>query len=210
MNKKCPLCNNSGKLFYEDKRHKFIICSECTGIFLSDEFLPTHEDEEARYKTHNNDIFDSNYRNFTSPIFKSVTKDFTKQHSGLDFGSGTGPVISQMLKEINYQIETYDPFFCNKPEVLEQSYDYIVCCEVIEHFHNPFKEFSKLRRMLNPLGKIYCMTDLYHEDIDFKLWYYKNDPTHVFFYNIQSLNWIKNNFAFSELQINQRLVIFSI
>ncbi|WP_321540387.1 methyltransferase domain-containing protein [Flavobacterium piscinae] len=71
-----------------------------------------------------------------------VLKDFSSKHSGLDFGSGTNSVIVKLLKDKNYNIVEYDPFFSNQPEVLEKRYDYITCCEVIEHFHHPFEEFK--------------------------------------------------------------------
>jgi hypothetical protein len=53
------------------------------------------------------------------------------------------------------------------------------------------------------------MTDLYHEDINFSKWYYKDDPTHVFFYNTHTLEWIKEHFGFSSLTIDKRLIVFT-
>ncbi|MGO1820189.1 MAG: hypothetical protein ACTH0S_10965 [Senegalia sp. (in: firmicutes)] len=60
--------------------------------------------------------------------------------------------------------------------------------------------------MLNIGGSIFCMTSLYDEDIDFKNWYYKNDETHVFFYHKKALEWIKNEFNFSDLAIDEKLI----
>lgn len=37
------------------------------------------------------------------------------------------------------------------------------------------------------------MTDLYKSDIDFPKWYYKNDPTHVFFYSDEAFKWIQGH-----------------
>jgi hypothetical protein len=92
---------------------------------------------------------------------------------------------------------------------LESKYDYIACCEVVEHFYDPFREFKKLKDLLNPGGKLYCMTELYDQNTDFRAWYYKNDPTHVFFYSPCAISWIKEQFNFKEAKIEGRLIVFS-
>ena len=136
-------------------------------------------------------------------------RDFEPIHKGLDFGAGTGPVISKILQDNNFEIAQYDPFFHNHPELLKKRYDYIACCEVIEHFYNPRKEFQLLRNLLQPNGKLYCMTDIYDQTIDFEKWYYKNDPTHVFIYHKKTVEWIKDKFGFSDVTINDRLITFA-
>ena len=118
-------------------------------------------------------------------------------------------MISKVLKDYDYQIAQYDPFFHNFPDLLKYKYDYIACCEVIEHFYNPHKEFELLKNLLHQDGKLYCMTDIYDNNIDFYKWYYKNDPTHVFIYQKETFQWIKEKFGFSDVQINERLIVFS-
>jgi hypothetical protein len=78
----------------------------------------------------------------------------------------------------------------------------------MEHFFNPHKEFRLLARLLNPGGKLYCKTSLFNDDQDFGSWYYKNDPTHVFLYSSESLEWIKDNFKLKKLQIEPKLITF--
>ena len=104
----------------------------------------------------------------------------------------------------------YDPFFNDNQESLKQAYDYIACSEVIEHFGSPAKEFFLLRSRLKPGGALFCLTRLYEEGIDFSAWFYKNDPTHRFFYSRQALEWIKVKFDFSSLEIEGRLISFSV
>lgn len=205
----CRLCNTLSDTFYKKGRKIFYLCPHCKGIFPGRKDLPGKGEEKARYKEHNNDVNDARYRRFTSPVVRAVARDFLPQHAGLDFGAGTGPVISKMLEEKNYCITQYDPFFHDDPGVLKGKYDYIISCEVIEHFHRPAKEFSLLRSLLRHKGKLYCMTDLYNEGIDFRTWYYKDDPTHVFFYRQETLDFIKSSFNFSDLEIYDRLIIFS-
>ncbi len=205
----CPLCENSSELFQKIESKKYYQCSHCFGIFLDANFLPSLEDEKIRYETHNNDVNDVRYQKFVSPITSRILQDFTKESSGLDFGAGTGPVISKVLEEKGFLIKSYDPIFHNFLELLEKTYDYIACCEVIEHFHHPKKEFQLLSNLLFPKGKLYCMTEMVTENIIFENWYYKNDPTHVFFYQEKTMEWIKNTYHFSEVSFHGRLTIFT-
>ena len=157
---------------------------------------------------HNNDVNDVGYQQFVSPITSAVLNDYSSEHKGLDFGAGTGSVISKILTDDQLHIKAYDPFFHNDTSLLDKTYDFIVSCEVIEHFYTPDKEFQLLKSLLKPNGRLYCMTDIYHEDINFHDWYYKNDATHVFFYHKQSLNYIKEKFGFRDVAIDGRLITY--
>ena len=152
------------------------------------EFFLTEKEEKKRYETHNNDINDPGYRDFTAPVVNAITGSFGQDSKGLDFGSGTGPVISAALKEKGFDIDTYDIYFDNVPEKLKVKYDYIVCCETAEHFKNPAAEFPLFERLLKPMGAVFLMTEMFEEGMDFDSWYYKNDPTHVFSIQKKLLN----------------------
>ncbi len=171
-------------------------------------FHPPPEREKARYETHNNDVNDQGYREFVSPVVKEVTNNFGRNSKGLDFGAGTGPVAATILREQGFEIELYDPFFCNNPEVLIKKYDYIICSEVIEHFHDPAIEFRLIRSLLNQGGSLICMTMLYTDDFDFISWRYKDDETHVIFFHPESIELIKQEYYFSSVKINGRIIHF--
>lgn len=166
--------------------------------------------EKSRYEEHINDVEDNGYQKFVSPITVAILNDFSTSDKGLDFGAGTGPVISKLLNESNFSIKLYDPFFHNYPKLLDNKYNYIVCCEVMEHFFYPKKEFELLQNLLQPNGKLYCMTDLWDKSIDFHKWYYKNDQTHVFIYTKETIYWIQKELNFSNVTIDGRLVVFSL
>lgn len=208
MTNYCPLCNSAGTVFYQFKKRLYHQCNNCFGIFVDKELILSREAEMSRYKEHNNDIEDDGYQKFVFPITSAIMRDFIQDHKGLDFGAGTGPVISKLLKDNDFQIKLYDPFFHNSPHLLKAQYDYIAACEVIEHFHNPKKEFSLLKKLLLQNGKLYCMTNIYTENIDFHNWDYKNDLTHVFIYHKKTIHWIKENFGFSHVTIMDRLITF--
>lgn len=178
------------------------------GVFRSSRFWLSPSQEKTRYEAHNNDIEDPGYQQFVAPITNAILRDFRPYHQGLDFGAGTGPVISKVLNDSDYSISQYDPFFHNYPELLQRKYDYIVCCEVMEHFFYPAKEFSTLNHLLLPGGALYCMTHIYSSETNFESWYYKNDPTHVFMYQKETLEWIKSHFGFSSVEIEGRLIKF--
>lgn len=202
----CTLCHSQALLIFENDHKQYYKCSKCLSILLHPAFYLSSEEERKRYEEHNNDVEDLGYQRFVSPIVNRITALFHPDHRGLDFGSGTGPVITKLLREQGFQVDLYDPFFSNDPEKLTSQYDYIACCEVIEHFHNPEEEFKLLRSLLKPGGALFCMTDIYSEDIDFSKWYYKNDPTHVFFYHAEAFNWIKTNINYTGMVIDGRLI----
>lgn len=210
QNEICPLCSSHDTfVFRAYSKKSFYKCTSCLGIFKPKQFFLDSEAEKKRYDQHNNDVEDLNYQEFVSPIVRAVLHDFRPEHQGLDFGAGPGPVITKLLRDNHYSIDEYDPFYFNRPELLDGTYDYIVCCEVMEHFYTPFKEFNLLKSLLKPNGKLYCMTDMYHEEINFDHWFYKNDPTHVFFYAKETITWIAEHIGFTNYEIHGRMIIFS-
>ena len=82
-------------------------------------------------------------------------------------------------------------------------------CEVAEHFYYPLQEFQLFRKLIKPKGRLYSMTHLYTDTIDFDGWYYKNDHSHVFFYSQETLEWILQACGFSAVSVQDRLVIFA-
>ncbi|QNJ98368.1 class I SAM-dependent methyltransferase [Constantimarinum furrinae] len=207
----CLLCHsNATEQVLEDKSILFLKCSQCGSIFKHPEAFPTPTEEKERYLLHENDINDPGYRAFVAPVVDRISSDRTPRHFGLDFGAGPGPVIAKLLSEKGFNIALYDPFFYPDPSVLNKMFDFIICCEVIEHFHDPFTEFQRLKNLLHPGGTLYGMTHLLPDLNHFKDWYYKDDPTHVIFYSKENLNWIKKNFGFKELEISDRLIVMSL
>lgn len=205
----CPLCKNISSEYYKDKFRLFHLCFRCKAVFVNREHLPDKDSERSRYYEHNNNVNDVRYQNFVNPIVSEVISNFRPENTGLDFGAGTGPVISKLLRDKNFNIKQYDPFFHNDPVLLQSKYDYIICCEVMEHFHKPDYEFKLLKKLLNKNGKLYCMTSVYNQTIDFKSWNYKNDITHVIFYQKETLHYILENFGFSDMKVQNNLIVYS-
>ena len=203
----CPLCENISAPFYKDE---FYECVCCGGIFRPKEKLLDNQKEKERYENHTNDSSDLGYQNFVKPITNSILKDFKSSDLGLDFGCGKDSPIVKIVEENDYKIAKYDIFFYDDKKALEQKYDYIACCEVIEHFYNPKKEFELLKSLLKKDGVLYLMTGIYSEEIDFSKWWYKNDLTHVFIFTKETFFWIKEEFGFEKLEINENLIRFKL
>lgn len=165
--------------------------------------------EKKRYDKHNNYENDSGYRNFLKPVVDLVVKNESNSSAGLDYGAGPGPVISAMLNEKGYKTVLYDPFYYDNPSVLEAQYDFIICCEVMEHFYKPNQEFKRLSGLVKEGGRLYCKTLLLTKDVDFKGWWYKNDETHVFFYTPEALVFICKEFGFKSHEIINNVIVFT-
>ncbi len=202
----CPLCSSLAEHFYKDE---FFFCPTCGAIFKNPEFLLDEVKEKERYQLHSDNPQDIGYQQFVSPIVQSVLKDFKADAIGLDFGTGQSQIVAKLLHDEGYDANVYDPYFAPYSESLDQKYDFITACEVVEHFNHPKKEFALLHSLLKENGKLYCMTHLYDESIDFSKWYYKNDTTHIFIYQKSTMEFIQREFGFKDMTINKRLVVFT-
>lgn len=200
----CPLCSS---LLITQKDTHYYVCDTCKALVKDEKEYLTAAEEKAHYECHNNDVEDVRYQNFTMPITQYVLENRLSTHKGLDFGCGTGPVISRMLHKKSYDIVPYDPFFAPNQNVLESTYDYIVCCEVMEHFHNPKAEIDRLTGLLKPNGLLVIMTLLYTNTNEFANWHYRNDPTHIFIYTPETIQYIAKEKELEILELTDRLIV---
>ncbi|MBI9030709.1 methyltransferase domain-containing protein [bacterium] len=202
---KCPLCQTENSNYYSDH---YFYCNKCQAVYLDKESYLDSAKEKARYLEHNNDVNCLKYQKFVSPITDYIFANYGKADLGLDFGSGTGPVISKILTDKDYNIKQYDPFFSHDKSLLDQKYDYIASCEVVEHFHNPNKDFLLLKKLLKNGGKLLLQTHIYDENkINFKNWYYQNDLTHVFIYQYNTIKYIAAQLGFNILKLDERFIV---
>jgi cyclopropane fatty-acyl-phospholipid synthase-like methyltransferase len=170
----------------------------------------TSYEEKEHYQNHQNNSSDSDYRAFVQPVTNAVLQYFNNQHIGLDFGSGKDAAVVAVLKERGYQIHAYDPFFLPNFNWEYQKFDFITATEVVEHLHHPLQTFEKLRDALKPNGKLFLMTELLQTETSFANWYYKNDPTHVTFYSVKTIQWLADYLGFSEIITQKRLVVLGL
>ena len=189
-------------------RKDYFTCNTCGSYVKDKTFYLSLEEEKAFYELHNNDIDDERYQQFTAPIWKYVLMNYSTDALGLDFGSGTGPVIADQLNKKGYKVNLYDPFFTPDQSVLSDiHYDYIFSCEVFEHLHHPADVLKKLTGLLKPNGKLIIMTLLFPEEKEFESWYYINDPTHVFIYTAKTIEYIAGVFKFKIIEVSPRFIV---
>ena len=187
----CLVCEDPAvKLILEEDEKVYWKCSNCLFISLDPKFRLSSSEEKDRYKQHNNDIYDANYRSFLSKLFKPLQGKLQDGAKGLDFGCGPGPALAEMFKEAGYQVDLYDPFFFNNEIVFKKAYDFITCTETIEHFFEPVKEFKRIDEMLVKESFLGVMTTFLTDEKDFGRWYYRKDPTHVAFYKPETFEVI--------------------
>lgn len=206
----CRLCFTDLVAFGVARGRACQHCQCCGSVMTVSAFLPDAVTEKALYLTHQNDIYDVRYQQFSAAITQAIMQHHAADQTGLDFGCGTGPVIAHQLRQKGYQIVLYDAIFHKDNNALSQQYDFIYCCEVIEHFHQPAQMFTQLRSLIKPGGKLYCMTLLYQPQLDFQQWHYKNDPTHVLFYPRKSIDYIRQRFDFAQVEVAERLIVWSV
>lgn len=203
----CRLCGHDTTELSLEKL--YLLCNNCNGIQLSEAHFLSAEDEKNRYQQHNNDIKDPGYRKFLSQLLDPLIERIPKNATGLDYGSGPNPSLSVLFKEKNVEVKNYDPYFADYPENLSQDYDFITCSETAEHFKNPADEFKKINALLKPAGTLGLMTLSFDtKKIDFENWFYRKDPTHVFFYQLETLEYISKAMGWKLQVLSERVFVF--
>ena len=173
----CPLCfSEKNSKFHQDDFRKYHQCINCRFVFVPFKYHLSASEEKERYDSHNNNPKDPRYRDFLSQLTNPLNDLISDGSLGLDFGCGPGPTLSVMLEEQGYSVELYDKYYANDHSVLDKEFDFITLTEVLEHLYDPIFELERLTSILKPMGVLAIMTQTLTKDVDFKTWYYKNDP----------------------------------
>ncbi|MBU2512990.1 methyltransferase domain-containing protein [bacterium] len=194
----CPLCKHTNLyLYHQDKKRSYQYCNTCHLVFVPPEFLPSPQEEYKRYQLHQNDTGSEGYVRFLNSFIAPLRRRLPPNSRGLDFGSGSVPVLTYLLQEEGFEVENYDPYFFNRRSVLEGKYDFVTCVETAEHFFNPAEEWGLISRLVKPGGWIGVKTEMITEKTDFASWHYKSDITHVCFYSRLTFEWIGGRYNLS-------------
>lgn len=187
----CLLCNNQDTAeFCKDSKRIYYRCPVCQLIFVPPVFHLAEIAEKAEYDLHQNNPEDLQYRKFLNRIFQPLKEKLTPGSIGLDFGSGPGPTLSVMFKELGYRVKLYDKFYSPDDSVFRQQFDFITATEVVEHLRNPQSDLQRLWDCLKPGGWLGFMTKLALGTEEFKKWHYKNDMTHICFFSEDTFKWL--------------------
>ncbi|MFN7025293.1 MAG: class I SAM-dependent methyltransferase [Pseudorhizobium sp.] len=187
----CRLCGGSNLCLVEaSPARPYWQCQRCDAVFVDQAALPSRALEHEHYCRHENDPTDPQYRQFLARLGEPLLERLPAQSSGLDYGCGPGPGLAAMFREAGHEITLFDPFFAPDRSVLATQYDFILCCEVAEHFHQPGEQFALLTSLIRSGGWIGIMTCFRDRDRSFEGWHYRRDPTHVVFYTEDTFAWI--------------------
>lgn len=192
----CPLCGaEDTSPYFTDNSRSYLACANCQLVFVPQKYWLSTEAEKEVYDLHQNDVQDSGYRSFLSRLATPLLEKLdSRQQQGLDFGCGPGPALATMLNEHGYQVDLFDRHYHNDPSVFSKQYDFICATEVVEHLHDPNKEFSALFSLLKKGGWLGIMTKLVIDRQAFSNWHYIRDQTHICFYRRSSFEYLAERF----------------
>ena len=213
----CPLCRlGDGVLFYHDQSPRnrggrgvdYFRCEVCQLVFMGAWQFVTAVDEKKVYDLHQNSPDDFGYRRFLSRLSSPMISQLPPGCHGLDFGSGPGPTLSLIFAEAGHTMAIYDPFYAPDKRPLHQSYDFITATEVVEHLHRPQVELALLWACLRPQGLLGIMTKRVKDVEAFAGWHYKNDPTHVSFFALETFEWLAAHWGATLTVLDKDIVLF--
>ena len=210
INAACPLCggsevNPAATAFGRELRG----CATCSLLFVAPGQRIPRAEEVARYEQHDNRADDPRYVAHLRRLADPVLERTRPGARGLDYGCGPAPVLGAILTDAGRPTASYDPHFRNEPAILEEWYDVITCCEVLEHVHEPARLLRRFDGMLALGGIIGIMTGLRDDTTDLATWWYLRDPTHVCFYSRPTLDWIAQRFSWRAEYPAANVVIFA-
>lgn len=187
----CPLCQACGAaLYHREVGRDYWQCGGCELVFLSPSQRLSRDDEIARYSLHQNSEGDPEYRMFLSRLADPVIERVPAGSAGLDYGCGQAPELALILSRSGRPTAGYDPVFRPDEPLLEATYDFVTCSEVLEHVHDPRALLRRFAGLVRRGGKLAIMTDLNAARVPFGEWWYRRDPTHVCFYSENTMRWI--------------------
>ncbi len=134
-----------------------------------------------------------------------IVPDLSGNHKMLDFGCGSGFVVSALRSEFKWNTFGYEPYaeatfssdrvFQNWEAVVQNgSYSLIIASEVFEHFTNPEQQIIKIRDVLaREYAFVYITTGLYVPDKRGKDWNYlvPQSGQHVAFYSHKTMRKVR-------------------
>ncbi|QFR50299.1 class I SAM-dependent methyltransferase [Sulfurimonas lithotrophica] len=181
----CKLCNNPVTKISDTRNNwEFLHCENCEFIFKNPSYYVSSEDELKQYNNHNNTMDSPGYVEMFEKFMEDTFLEYIESIKNvLEFGSGPGPVLSELLKQRALNVDIYDKYFSPQKVYEGKEYDLITSTEVIEHIENPKEIFKFFASHIKSGGYLALMTQ-FHTNVpdEFKKWWYKNDPTHICFF----------------------------
>jgi 2-polyprenyl-3-methyl-5-hydroxy-6-metoxy-1,4-benzoquinol methylase len=205
----CVVCGGETSLL-KDKQLPvtYHVCTVCDFISKDESLRLSNEVEQLQYDRHNNTMESTGYVDMFKELIKEYIEPLAVTRNVLDFGSGPGPVLYELLAEEGYNVSHYDPFYHPDVTYKESSFQLITSTEVVEHFFDPVKEFLHLSNLLEEGGYLLIMTHIRNKGLDvFLHWWYRRDVTHVSFYHLNTLEYIARVCGLEIIKHNNKNII---
>ena len=187
--KPCRLCASPTTVLHDSQLNiDYHVCHTCQYIFKDSSHGVSLKDEKAVYDLHQNSFDSKGYVKRFDDLIKDFILPYKTRGRALDFGSGPGPVLVELLKQSGFETFNYDFFYHQDKAYQIHSFDVITMTEVIEHLNDPVKVLKELTNRLLPGGILVVMTEFRPDSLnEFLDWWYRRDPTHMGFFNETSL-----------------------
>ena len=199
----CKLCNNTVMSINDTRNNwEFSHCKKCEFIFKNSSDFVTSEDELKQYNNHNNTMDSPGYVEMFERFMATTFNDYIDEiQNVLEFGSGPGPVLSELLKQRGLKVDIYDKYFSPEKVYEGKKYDLITSTEVIEHVDDPKGLFKFFSDHIKSDGYLALMTQFHTNNAqEFKKWWYKNDPTHICFFRPHTFEVLAEQSGFKVLK----------
>ena len=225
----CPICGNVATPRYKLKHTGVFQCTRvgCKLQFASPQlddrelgnayaslYYPAEGDRPVVLENSS----DYEVRQFLSAI-KMHTGSFRGKRV-LDYGCGNG-VLLRIVSEMGAEavgIEQsatarghighsgYGRAYADVKELKEKEricrFDYIMMCDVIEHLREPWVDLAELRSLLSDDGRLFMTTpnsNSMRSRLSGARWDQRNNPTHFYYFNSQSLSRVGQLAGFTDI-----------
>jgi uncharacterized C2H2 Zn-finger protein len=182
-------------------------CPNCGLVFKNPLLHLNHVEDFKRYSSHQNDEKDQRYLDFLNKLVTPLLPFLPNQFCALDFGCGPGPALSLILEGHGGVVRNYDPLFFPNTDILNLEFDVVTSSEVVEHFKNPKYDWEQLIARVKSKGLLGIMTQFINPEINYISWWYKNDPTHVVFYQEKTLHYLAKTYHLEILFNDKKSVV---
>ncbi|GGZ13759.1 MULTISPECIES: methyltransferase domain-containing protein [Shewanella] len=187
----CPLCHHDSiSQVFDNRRRHFFECQTCALVFAAPGSYLLPAAEKQRYGRAGRDGKQKQLAQFIATLLQQLQTLQSNTLEGLNFGRVLAPALLLPIQQAGHQLHQYDPFFAPEHQLLRRQYDFISCYRVFEHFHLPAKEWQIIVQALKPGGWLAISTPLLQSTAMFAKWHYKNNPTHVSFYQPQTFAYL--------------------
>jgi len=207
----CQICYKNTRVISDKRDTVYHRCETCGFISLDKSKIIDSNREKKHYEKHNNSFECKGYvEMFEAFIFNAIEPYIQNIKTVLDFGCGHTPVLAELLRRKNLEVDHYDLYFFPEKIYETKKYDLITSTEVFEHLKEPKVILKTLVNALNDKGYIILMTQFPSKsDEEFLNWWYRRDVTHISFFSPKSFEIMAEEVGLKTVKLmNKNIVVF--